>query len=459
MKKFGNTKRIHLVGIGGIGMSGIAELLLSLGYGVSGSDLKDSPVTSRITDLGGEVFSGHKRDNIEGADVVVYSSAVPDDNPEIVEARERHVPVIPRAEMLAELMRYKYGVVVAGAHGKTTTTSMIASVLTCGNMDPTVLIGGRLDILGWSNAKLGQGDILVAESDESDGSFMTLTPTIAVVTNIDLEHIEYYGDMDVLRQSFVDFINKIPFYGMAILCIDNEEILNIIPRLTKRYITYGMTSQADIRATEIERNGLDVNFEIIYKNRSLGRVVVGMPGNHNVQNALAAVSVGLELEIDIEDIKKGLMDLGCLERRFQIKGEKRGIIVIDDYGHHPTEISATLATAKECWPEKRLVAIFQPHRYSRVKALFDRFVMSFNQADVLLVAPIYSAWEEPIKGVDAEWLYRGIQEHGHREAILCHGHDEIVQLLLDLIKPGDVVITLGAGDISNVGEELLKMLE
>ena len=459
MKKFGNTKRVHLVGIGGIGMSGIAELLLSLGYGVSGSDLKDSPVTSRITDLGGEVFSGHKRDNIEGADVVVYSSAVPDDNPEIVEARERHVPVIPRAEMLAELMRYKYGVVVAGAHGKTTTTSMIASVLTCGNMDPTVLIGGRLDILGWSNAKLGQGDILVAESDESDGSFMTLTPTIAVVTNIDLEHIEYYGDMDVLRQSFVDFINKIPFYGMAILCIDNEEILNIIPRLTKRYITYGMTSQADIRATEIERNGLDVNFEIIYKNRSLGRVVVGMPGNHNVQNALAAVSVGLELEIDIEDIKKGLMDLGCLERRFQIKGEKRGIIVIDDYGHHPTEISATLATAKECWPEKRLVAIFQPHRYSRVKALFDRFVMSFNQADVLLVAPIYSAWEEPIKGVDAEWLYRGIQEHGHREAILCHGHDEIVQLLLDLIKPEDVVITLGAGDIYAVGEELLKMLE
>lgn len=326
-------------------------------------------------------------------------------------------------------------------------------------MDPTVLVGGRLDILGWSNAKLGQGDILVAESDESDGSFMTLTPTIAVVTNIDLEHIEYYGNMDALRQSFVDFINKIPFYGTAFLCIDNEEIQNIIPRLTKRFITYGMTSQADIRATEIERNRLDVNFEIIYKDRSLGRVAVGMPGNHNIRNALAAVSVGLELEIDIEDIKKGLMGLGCLERRFQIKGEKRGIIIIDDYGHHPTEISATLETAKECWPEKRLVVIFQPHRYSRVKALFDRFVMCFNQADVLLVAPIYSAWEEPIKGVDAEWLHRGIQEHGHREAILCHGHDEIVQLLLDLIKPGDVVITLGAGDISDVGEELLKILE
>ena len=459
MKRFGNTKKIHLVGIGGIGMSGIAELLLSLGYGVSGSDLKDSPETSRVTDLGGEVFSSHKREHIEGADVVVYSSAVSDDNPEIVEAKERHIPVIPRAEMLAELMRYKYGVVVAGAHGKTTTTSMIASVLTCGKMDPTVLVGGRLDILGWSNAKLGQGDILVAESDESDGSFMTLTPTIAVVTNIDLEHIEYYGDMDALRQSFVDFVNKIPFYGTAFLCIDNEEIQNIIPRLSKRYITYGMTSRADIRATEIERNKLDVNFEIIYKNRSLGRVVVGMPGNHNVRNALAAVSVGLELEIDIEDIKKGLMDLGCLERRFQIKGEKRGIIVIDDYGHHPTEISATLETAKECWPEKRLVVIFQPHRYSRVKALFDRFVTSFNQADVLLVAPIYSAWEEPIKGVDAEWLHRGIREHGHREAILCHGHDEIVRLLLDLIKPGDVVITLGAGDIYAVGEELLKMLE
>jgi UDP-N-acetylmuramate--alanine ligase len=459
MKRFGNTKKIHFVGIGGIGMSGIAELLLGLGYGVSGSDLKDSPETTRITHLGGEVFSSHKREHIEGADVVVYSSAVSDDNPEVVEAKERHIPVIPRAEMLAELMRYKYGVVVAGAHGKTTTTSMIASVLTSGKMDPTVLVGGRLDILGRSNAKLGQGDILVAESDESDGSFMTLTPTIAVVTNIDLEHIEYYGDMDALRQSFVDFVNKIPFYGTAFLCIDNEEIRNIIPRLSKRYITYGMTSTADIRATEIERNGLGVNFGIIYKNRPLGGVVVGMPGNHNVRNALAAVSVGLELEIDIEDIKKGLMELGCLERRFQIKGEKRGIIVIDDYGHHPTEISATLETAKECWPEKRLVVIFQPHRYSRVKALFDRFVMSFDQADVLLVAPIYSAWEEPIKGVDAEWLYRGIREQGHREAILCHGHDEIVRLLLDLSKSGDVVITLGAGDIYAVGEELLKKLE
>jgi UDP-N-acetylmuramate--alanine ligase len=459
MEKFGNTKKIHLVGIGGIGMSGIAEILLGLGYEVSGSDLTDSPDTTRITDLGAEVFSSHKREHIGGADVVVYSSAVSDENPEIVEARERRIPVIPRAEMLSELMRYKYGVVVAGAHGKTTTTSMIASVLTCGNLDPTVLVGGRLDILGSSNAKLGTGDILVAESDESDGSFMTLTPTIAVVTNIDLEHIEYYGDMDALRQSFVDFVNKIPFYGMAFLCIDNEEVRNIIPRITKRYFTYGMSYQADIRATEIERNILDINFEIIYKNRSLGRVVVGMPGNHNVQNALAAVSVGLELGIDVEDIKKGLVGLGCLERRFQIKGEKRGVIVIDDYGHHPAEISATLETAKECWPEKRLVVIFQPHRYSRVKSLFDRFVMSFDQADLLIVAPIYSAWEEPIQGVDAEWLHRGIQEHGHREAILCHGHDEIVRNLLDLIKPGDVVITLGAGDINNVGEELLKMLE
>ncbi len=458
MKTFGKAKHIHFVGIGGIGMSGIAELLLNLGYEVSGSDIQDSPVTARLAHLGGKIFHGHKRENIGEADVVVYSSAVLRDNPEILEARERYIPVIPRAEMLAELMRLKYGVAIAGAHGKTTTTSMIASILTSGTLDPTVVIGGRLDIWGGSNAKLGQGDILVAETDESDGSFMALSPTIAVVTNMDYEHVDYYGDMNAIRRAFISFINKIPFYGLAVICLDNEEIQGIIPHLRKRYITYGTNSQADLRATNIERGKLEVSFEVLYHNESLGRVLVGMPGNHNVLNALAAIGVGQELDIPMRDIKEGLKSLGGLARRFQLRGEKRGILLVDDYGHHPTEISATLETAKECWPEKRLVVVFQPHRYTRTKALYDRFTICFNQADVLIVAPIYPAGESPMEGVDAEWLCQGIKEHGHREVTLCHNKDEILQVLLSHVVPGDLVMTLGAGDIYHVGEELLKKL-
>ena len=458
MTTFGKAKHIHFVGIGGIGMSGIAELLLNLGYTVSGSDLRDSSVIRRLSELGGRVFQDHKRENVEGADVVVYSSAVPEGNPEIMEAREQYIPVIPRAEMLAELMRLKYGIAVAGAHGKTTTTSMIASILTKGDLDPTVVIGGRLDIWGGSNAKLGQGEILVAESDESDGSFMLLSPTIAVVTNIDEEHIDHYGDMDVLRQAFVTFINRIPFYGLAILCLDNEDIQGLIPRLKKRYMTYGLNSQADLRARDIEKDGMDVSFEIMQRNESLGRIVVGMPGIHNVQNALAAISVGLELNMDLENIKRGLKDLGGLARRFQVKGEKKGVLVLDDYGHHPTEIAATLEAAKECWPEKRIVVVFQPHRYTRTRSLYDRFVLCFNQADVLLVAPVYSAGEEPIEGVDAEWLCKGIKEHGHKEVILCHSGEEILTVLGKLLEPEDVVMTLGAGDVHRLGDKLLEKL-
>ncbi len=458
MTTFGKAKHVHFVGIGGIGMSGIAELLINLGYEVSGSDIKKSPVIQRLSDLGGKISINHEKENIKGADVVVYSSAVSDDNPEIVEAKEKYIPVIPRAEMLAELMRLKYGVAVAGTHGKTTTTSMIASILSCGNLDPTVVIGGRLDIWGGSNAKLGMGDILIAESDESDGSFMVLSPTISVVTNIDYEHIEHYGDMDTLRKTFINFINKIPFYGLAILCLDDEEIQGIIPQLRKRYLTYGMNSQADLRAADIERRQLEVGFDLIFRNESLGPVVVGMPGDHNVLNALGAISVGLELDIDIEHIKEGIRNLGGLARRFQVKGEQDNILVLDDYGHHPTEVIATLQTAKTCWPEKRLIVVFQPHRYSRTEALFDRFVLSFNQADILIVAPIYSAGEAPIEGVNAEWLYQGIKEHGHKEVILCTNKSDILEVLLELIRPGDTVMTLGAGDIFNVGEALLKRL-
>ncbi|MDB9822725.1 UDP-N-acetylmuramate--L-alanine ligase [Deltaproteobacteria bacterium] len=454
----GKVKHVHFVGVGGIGMSGIAELLLNLGYSVSGSDIKDSQVTKRIAGLGGKIFHGHRPENIEEADVVVYSSAVGLDNPEINEAREMNIPVIPRAEMLAELMRLKYGVAVAGAHGKTTTTSMVASILTAGELDPTVVIGGRLDIWGGSNAKLGQGDILVAESDESDGSFMALAPTIALVTNIDLEHVDHYGNMDNIRTAFVNFINKIPFYGTAILCIDNEEIQNIIPRLKKSYITYGMTSQADIRARDIRKDKFTVDFEVINHGTSLGRVIVEMPGDHSVLNALAAIAVGLEFDMNMDHIRKGLTTLGGLERRFQVKGDKKGVLVVDDYGHHPAEITATLNTAKECWPENRLIVVFQPHRYSRTRALYDRFVISFNQADILIIAPIYPAGEEPIEGVDADWLYRGIKEHGHKEVRIGSDRDEILSFLTSEVKSGDTVITLGAGDIHLLGDELLAKL-
>jgi UDP-N-acetylmuramate--alanine ligase len=458
MKILGKIRHVHFVGIGGIGMSGIAELLLNLGYTVSGSDIKESQVTKRIIRLGGEVFHGHRPGNIEGADVVVYSSAVPPDNPELMEADDRNIPVISRAEMLAELMRLKYGVAVAGAHGKTTTTTMIASILTAGNLDPTVIIGGRLNIWGGSNAKLGQGDILVAESDESDGSFMALSPAIAVVTNIDLEHVDHYGSMENIRTAFVNFINKIPFYGKAILCMDNEEIQNIIPRVKKSYITYGKSAQSDIRARDTKKEGLTVDFEVIRHGSSLGRVLVGMPGDHSVLNALAAIAVGLEFDMDMGHIRKGLENLGGLERRFQVKGEKNGVILVDDYGHHPAEIIATLATAKECWPENRLVVIFQPHRYTRTRALYERFVISFNQADLLIIAPVYSAGERPIEGIDSNWLYRGIKGHGHKDVYLGSNQDDILAILSSTVRKGDTVVTLGAGDIYRVGDEFFAMI-
>ena len=458
MRKFGKTTHIHFVGIGGIGMSGIAELLINLEYDVSGSDLKDTAVTRRLTTLGGNISIGHRGEHVGEADVVVYSSAVGQDNPEILEARDRNIPVIPRAEMLAELMRLKYGIAIAGAHGKTTTTSMVASILMCGHLDPTVVIGGRLDIWGGSNAKLGQGDILLAEADESDGSFLALSPTIAVVTNMDHEHVDHYGSMEAIRQTFVNFINKIPFYGMAIVCLDNEEIQGIIPELRKRCLTYGMTSQADLRARGVEQEGLGVSFEVNYKDRSLGRMVVGMPGEHNVLNALAATAVGLELDLDTGVIREGLRSLGGLERRFHVKGQKGDILVLDDYGHHPTEIVATLKTAKECWPERRLVVAFQPHRYTRTKAVFDRFVISFNEADVLVVTSIYSAGEDPIDGVTGEGLAQGIKEHGHKEVIFCPQEEEVLPTLLSVIRPGDLVITLGAGNIYGVGDRLLERL-
>ncbi|RLB79201.1 MAG: UDP-N-acetylmuramate--L-alanine ligase [Deltaproteobacteria bacterium] len=458
MKRFGKIKHIHFIGIGGIGMSGIAELLVNLGYQVSGSDLKESSVTRRLEKLGAKVYLGHSPEQAEGADVVVYSSAVKENNPEIQYARERAIPVIPRAEMLAELMRLKYGVAIAGAHGKTTTTSMVASILTRGGLDPTVVIGGRLDIWGGSNAKLGEGDFLVAEADESDGSFLALSPTIVVVTNIDREHMDHYGDMDSLRDTFVQFMNKVPFYGACVICFDCEEIQGIVPRIRKRYLSYGLSSQADLRATALRKTNYGSEFEILYQSKSMGLIQVGMPGEHNVLNALAAVGVGLELGLDVDVIKEGLKDLGVLGRRFQIKGNEAGVTVMDDYGHHPTEIQATLNTARECWPDKRLVVVFQPHRYTRTKDLYDRFVKSFNQADVLVLTPIYPAGEDPLDGVDAQWLAKGIKEHGHKDVTTVGNNEAAVAELVRKVKKGDMVITLGAGDVYKVGERLLEIL-
>ena len=436
-------------------MSGIAELLINLGYEISGSDLKDTAVTRRLTELGGSVYKGHRAEQVEGADVVVYSSAVKETNPEVIEAKAQFIPVIPRAEMLAELMRLKYGVAIAGAHGKTTTTSMVASILTGGSMDPTVVIGGRLDIWGGSNAKLGQGEILVAEADESDGSFLALSPTIAVVTNIDLEHLDHYGNMDAIRTTFIDFINKIPFYGVSVLCLDNEEIQGIIPQLKKRYITYGMSSQADLRGKDLIKEKEGTSFEITLHGNSLGRISVGMPGEHNVLNALAATAVGLELDLQMEVIRNGLKALGGLARRFQVKGEREGVLFLDDYGHHPTEIAATLKTAKECWPERRLMVAFQPHRFTRTKTLFDRFAISFNDADVLLVAPIFPAGEQPIENINAENLVQEIRNHGHKEAFSFSGEAAMQKAILEWLRPGDLLLTLGAGNIYQVGARIM----
>ncbi|MFW6114740.1 MAG: UDP-N-acetylmuramate--L-alanine ligase [Thermodesulfobacteriota bacterium] len=458
MNPFGKVKHIHLVGIGGIGMSGIAELLINLGYEVSGSDIKETEVTRHLSQLGGSLFQGHEPGHIKGADVVVFSSAIREDNPEIAEARKCAIPVIPRAEMLAELMRLKYGIAIAGAHGKTTTTSMIASILTKGELDPTVVIGGRLNIWGGSNARLGKSDFLVAEADESDGSFLVLSPSIAVVTNIDREHIQFYHDMDNLRETFVNFINKIPFYGRAILCLDDKEVQGVLPKLRKSYITYGLSPQSDIRASDITKNGLTTRFTVSTQNKAMGRVTINMPGDHNVLNALAAISVGLELEIDFQNIVDGLSDLGGLKRRFEIRGESNGILVLDDYGHHPTEIMNVIAAAKESWPDRRLIVVFQPHRYTRIKDLYEKFVVSFNQADLLIITPLYEAGEEAIPGIHSESLFKGIRDHGHKAVTLCTSKEDAVSVLFDEMKHGDVILTLGAGDIHVVGAELLKRI-
>jgi UDP-N-acetylmuramate--alanine ligase len=451
---FGKIQHIHFVGIGGIGMSGIAEVLANLGYQVSGSDLKESAVTERLRSLGITVHLGHESQAIEGAQVVVISSAVKGDNPEVIAAHGAKIPVIPRGEMLAELMRMKYGIAVAGSHGKTTTTSMVAQLLSQGGIDPTIVIGGKLGTIG-SNAKLGKGPFLVAEADESDGSFLLLNPTLAVITNIDREHLDHYKDLEEIQDAFVTFANKIPFYGSVFLCLDDANAAAVRPRLKRQVRTYGTHPQVDIRAREIRQEGFRTYFKVTAHGQDLGAFSLGVPGHHMVLNALAAIGVALELDVKPEVIRASLSSFTGADRRFQLKGEKGGVLVVDDYGHHPTEIAATLAAARAGFPERRIVAAFQPHRYSRTKALLEEFGTAFFLADAVVVTDIYPAGEPPIPGLNGAQVVEALRAHGQKEVHLVNRVEDLPEHLLSLTRPGDLLLTFGAGTITQVGQAFL----
>ncbi len=439
-------------------MSGIAEVLLNLGYKVSGSDLVESEATRRLTSMGADVSYGHKAGNIGAARVVVVSSAVKEENPEVVAARETGVPVIPRAVMLAELMRLKWGIAISGTHGKTTATTLVAHVLAQSGLDPTAVIGGKVNAFG-SNAKLGEGRFIVAEADESDGSFTHLTPVIAVVTNIDPEHMDYYGSEEKLLNAFVEFANSIPFYGLAALCMDCENVRNILGRIEKRAVTYGTSHQADFRAVDIRPEGLNYRFNVRYRDEELGEIVLPAPGTHNVLNALAAVVVGLDLEIPFDDIRKGIAAYEGIDRRFQIKHDSKDLTVVDDYAHHPAEIRATLAAARTAYKESRIVAVFQPHRYTRTRDMHREFNDAFDEADVLILTDIYAAGEDPISGITGETIFRDIKEAGHKSATYVPELSDIVPLLRQTVKSGDLIMTLGAGNIFKVGEKFIEEMD
>ncbi len=448
--------RIHFVGIGGIGMSGIAEVLLNLGCRVSGSDLKESDLTRRLAGLGGTIRRGHDPAHVTDADVVVVSSAVRRDNPEVVEARARKIPVIPRAEMLAELMRLKYGVAIAGSHGKTTTTSMAAHLLAQAGFDPTAVVGGKVNAFG-SNAKLGKGEYMVVEADESDGSFLRLSPTIAVVTNIDPEHLDHWKTAAALRQGFLDFVNRVPFYGLAVLCIDHPTVQSLIPELEKRFVTYGEAPQADYRAARIEVRAHRVAFDALRRDEALGRFEVGMVGRHNALNALAVVALADELGIPADVTRAALHSFNGVQRRFTVRGEAAGVTVVDDYGHHPAEVRAVLRGAREAFG-RRVVCVFQPHRYTRTRDLLGEFATAFNDADLLILSEIYAAGEERIPGISGEALAEAIRGHGHKDVTFVAERGQLAATARDRVREGDLVITLGAGDITGVGPELLEML-
>jgi UDP-N-acetylmuramate--alanine ligase len=454
---FFRAQHFHFTGIGGIGMSGIAEVLLNLGYRISGSDLKLSPITERLAQMGATVFEGHDAAYVGGARALVVSSAVDEQNPEVQEARRLQIPVIPRGELLAELMRLKFGIAVAGSHGKTTTTSLAATVLNHAGLDPTVVVGGRVGTMGGSNARVGRSDILVVEADESDRSFLKLAPILAVVTNIDREHLDCYSSLDEIRKAFLEFVNKVPFYGAAIVCLDDENVQSILPEVRRRTITYGTSAQADVQAGDIACGHFASDFRLRFRGAELGRFHLPIPGEHNVLNASAAVAIALELEVPVEKIREGLASFSGVDRRFQVRGSERGITVIDDYGHHPTEIRATLAGARVCGFQ-RVHVLFQPHRYTRTFHLMDEFARAFHQADTVLVLDIYAASEKPIEGVTAEALAARIRQFGHRGAEYIGSMDRGVEALGAMAREGDAVLTLGAGNVWQAGDALLARL-
>jgi UDP-N-acetylmuramate--alanine ligase len=455
----GKYRHVHFVGIGGIGMSGIAEVLVTLGFNVSGSDIKESPTVARLRQGGATVFIGHRAENVAQAEVVVRSSAVLADNPEIVAANAARIPVIHRAEMLAELMRMKYGIAVGGSHGKTTTTSMVATCLAAAGLDPTVVIGGRLDSLGGSNARLGAGDYLVAEADESDGSFLLYTPTVALVTNIDPEHMEHFETVANLENSFLAFANRVPFYGYAVMCQDHPAVQRLIPHVRRRVVTYGFARTAQYRASAVQQSGLRTTFRIHYGDVALGEVSLGMPGVHNVQNAVGCIAACMELGIAFDVLQGALHGFGGVQRRFTVRAEVGGVMIVDDYGHHPAEIEATLAAAEGGFPDRRVIAVFQPHRYTRAQSLWNEFQTAFNRADVVLVCPVYAAGEKPVEGIDHRVLAEKMRDRGHRGAVAVDDLDAAATWLAAECKPGDIVITLGAGDVNRLCDELAQRLK
>mgnify|MGYP000114643986 CR=1 FL=1 len=451
---------IHFVGIGGIGMSGIAEVLVNLGYKVTGTDIAQSDTTRRLTELGATVFRGHSPEHLGDADVVVTSSAVSRDNSEVVAARQRKIPVIPRAEMLAELMRLKEGIAVAGSHGKTTTTSLIASILAAADLDPTVVIGGKVNQFG-SNARLGHGDLLLAEADESDGSFLYLTPTFAVITNIDNEHLDHYGTLDRVLEAFTGFANRVPFYGGAVVCLDDPNVATLLPELHKSTTTYAIArSDADYVAAEVRHEGVHTSFRVLCKGHDRGTFTLQMPGIHNVANALAAIAIADLFDIDTDTIRKGLAEFDGVQRRFTLKGEAAGVMVVDDYAHHPTEIRATIAGARTSFEDKRVVAVVQPHRYTRLRDNFDAFVACLDDADAVVVADVHAAGESPLPGYDGAALAKALQARTPDRPVEFQGDfDRLPAHLASTCRSGDLVLTMGAGSITRIGPRLVERLE
>lgn len=457
---FGRTQQIHMVGIGGIGMSGIAEILLLRGYRVTGSDSSISDTTKRLEELGAKIFKGHDASHIDGADVVVYTSAVKaDENEETRTALENQIPVIKRSEMLAELMRMKYGIGIAGTHGKTTTTTLAGHVVQDGNYDPTIIVGGRVHSFDKTNAVVGKGDIIIVEADEFDRTFLRLSPSMAVITNIEAEHLDIYKDLDDVCNAFIEFANKVPFYGVVIVCLDNPTVRSILPEIKRRTISYGFTPQAQVRAINVQQNGFKSRFTVLFEDNVMGEVELAAPGEHNIKNSLAAIAIGLELGMEFSDIKSGLERFQGVYRRFQQKMDDQGILVIDDYAHHPTEVQATISAARDGWKDRRIVAVFQPHLYSRTQQMYQEFGLSFFDAEVLVITDVYPSREKPIEGVDGKLIADTAKTYGHRDVHYVQDKTKLPSKLKEIVKEGDIVITMGAGDIYTYGEEYVKQMQ